>query len=237
VAFFCTFAASPAAAQSPPPGPGQYVTDRGWGHLVVRPAEAGAVPFELNAVGANGHTCELGGSIVDGLAAIGSDVAGEKCVVRFRALKGGGVSVEADPSSVPADACRAFCGARATFEGDYNRPEKGCDDGERDATRKRFQAHYDAKRFSAALATLDPLLSACSESLTWLEEARIRNDLALTHYRLNDMRGCRAVLAPLAKDAKLSDDDIRANYPPADADDYLPEVKAARANLALCRTR
>jgi len=228
-------APSPAAAQSPPPSPGHYVTERSWGSLVVQPTQAGAAPFDLNTVGPNGHTCELGGRIVDGLAVVGSDAADEKCVVRFRPLKGGGLLVETDPSTAPADACRAFCGARASFEGDYTRPAKGCDDDARKTTRARFQALYDARRYGAALATLGPLLGACGDTLTWVEEARVRNDLALTHYRLNDKGGCRAVLAPLATDAKRSDDDIRWDDATTDAGAYLPEVRAARANLALCR--
>ena len=227
-------ALTPASAQSPPPRPGHYVTYRSWGSLVVRPADAGAAPFDLSSVGANGHTCELEGRIAGGLAVILGDGSAEKCVVRFRALKGGGLSVDTDPSTAPADACRAYCGARAAFDGDYYPPDKGCDESERGATRARFQAFYDAKRYGDALKTLAPLLGACGDTMPWVEEARVRNDLALTHYRLNDKGGCRAVLAPLAKDAKRSDDDIRDTDAPADAEEYLPEVKAARANLALC---
>jgi hypothetical protein len=44
-------------------------------------------------------------------------------------------------------------------------------------------------------------------------------------------------LAPLQEDAAMSDDEIRDNYPPSDADAWLPIVKAARFNLGLCRKK
>jgi hypothetical protein len=70
--------------------------------------------------------------------------------------------------------------------------------------------------------------------MSWLETASIRNDLAVTQYHLHDRAACLSTLDPLAADAAKSDAAIRENFPPTDADDYLPLVKAARTNLKLC---
>ncbi len=71
--------------------------------------------------------------------------------------------------------------------------------------------------------------------LSWLEKPSIRNDLAVTLYHLHDRAACLSVLEPLAEDASKTDAAIRENYPPTDADDYLPLIKAARTNLKLCK--
>ena len=65
----------------------------------------------------------------------------------------------------------------------------------------------------------------------------MRNDLALTQFRLGDAAGCLRTLEPLAKDAAKSDAQIRDEMvAPTDVDNWLPVVKAARTNLKLCRT-
>jgi hypothetical protein len=56
-----------------------------------------------------------------------------------------------------------------------------------------------------------------------------------TSYALGDRAACLKTLQPLAEDAALSDDGVKENYPPADAEIYLPVVRATRTNLKLCR--
>ena len=85
------------------------------------------------------------------------------------------------------------------------------------------------------MATLAPLLSQCQRTLDWLSEPWLRNDLALAQLRAGDAAACRATLAPLAADAARSDEAIRNDYPPSDADAYLSVLKATRTNLKLCR--
>lgn len=59
----------------------------------------------------------------------------------------------------------------------------------------------------------------------------------MTLHRLGDFAGCRAALEPLVKDAKGSDEDIRNQFPPSDADNYLPIVRSTRTNLKLCQAK
>jgi hypothetical protein len=102
------------------------------------------------------------------------------------------------------------------------------------ATRRQFKQHYDAKRFAEARASLAPMFATCARFIDWLDEARIRNDLAVTLHKLGDFEGCRRHLEPLAKDAALTDAQVREDLPPTDADSYLPLVRATRTNLKLC---
>ena len=103
--------------------------------------------------------------------------------------------------------------------------------------RTAFKSLYDARSFAEAAAKLRPLLTTCAPVLPWLDAGWIRNDLALTEFKLGDRSACLVTLARLAADAALSDDGLHEKYPPADFDDYFPIVKAARANLALCKRR
>jgi len=44
-------------------------------------------------------------------------------------------------------------------------------------------------------------------------------------------------LEPLAKDAAMTDAQVRDEFPPTDAESYLPVVRATRTNLELCAPR
>ncbi len=195
------------------------------GNLVVT-GPAGALKFKIDAFGANGHTCSLDGDVHDNQATLDGDES--SCVVKFDA-SAKGVDVSSNES------CRTYCGMRAHFDGMYFKPALGCTSDDRSRTRDAFKASYAKKDYAAARGKLEPILSQCSSLLSWLETASIRNDLAVTLYHLQDRAACLSVLDPLAADAAKTDDAIREDYPPTDADDYLPLVKAARTNLKLCK--
>jgi hypothetical protein len=214
----------PAGADAP--APGEYVTERGWGTLQVSSPAGGSTTFTIISVGSNMHSCELGGEIVGGRASLEAE-DGKRCVVDF-APKSDGIEVTSN------DACRYYCGARAAFEGLYLKAPDGCTGRAQAETRKGFKRLYDKKNYRDARATLEPLLARCGRILGWLDAGWIRNDLALTQHKLGDDSGCRRTLEPLAADATKSDDDIASEYPPSDADAYLPIVKATRTNLELC---
>lgn len=182
--------------------------------------------FEIEAFGANGHTCSLNGDIRDNQAKLDGEEG--VCIVKFDATTDG-VDVEGN------DPCRFYCGMRAHFDGMYFRPAPGCAGNDRTHARDAFKASYAKKDYATARAKLEPVLSQCASLLSWLETASIRNDLAVTQYHLHDRAGCLSTLDPLAADAAKSDAAIRESFPPTDADDYLPLVKAARTNLRLCR--
>lgn len=203
--------------------PGSYETANG--NLDIK-VQDGSTNFEITSIGANGHTCGLEGPIHDGKAELeGSD--GESCVVVFKTTAQG-IDVSAN------GACRYYCGARATFEDLYLKPAPACVSAARDATRKQFQHAYAAKDYAAARAKLEPVLTNCAGLLSWLETVSLRNDLAVTLYHLHERQACLAMLEPLAADAAKTDEALRDDYPPVDADSYLPLIKAARTNLKLC---
>lgn len=219
-------ASLPVLAQSL--APGEYLREGGGGSVTLKGAGAGRLAFEISTVGANAHTCFLDGTLVDGVAKL-EGVDDKPCTVRIRPTAGG-----IDVAAAGAEACNGFCGMRATLEGAYLMPAPECTYKAREKTRALFKRHYDAKRFAEAKSTLEPLFLKCAKLLDWLDEARIRNDLAITHHRLGEREACRLVLSPLAEDARKPDAKIREDYPPTDADSYLPVVRATRTNLKLC---
>jgi hypothetical protein len=211
-----------AAAQTATPPAGDYIYEGGSGSLRVRSDGH----FDITTIGANAHTCALDGTVVRGKAKLDDSA----CVVNF--------AVNADKVQVTtngADQCRDNCGARAGFEGTYTRPIPACTDKAVANSRKTFKRQYDAKDYAAARTTLAPVLSDCDKTLDWITKAWLRNDLALTQFKLNDRAACLKTLQPLAEDADRTDDGIKDNYPPADAEIFLPVVRATRTNLKLCR--
>ncbi len=211
--------------------PGRYVTERGWGNLVVKPGKGGAMAFEINAIGGNMHICNLDGEIRGGRATLEGIDDRKPCIVTFKPGPQG-----VDVATVTEDACRQYCGARAHFTGMYLRPAKGCAGNEVEATRAAFKRHYDAKRYADARALLEPVLDGCAKTLGWIDEAWIRNDVAITQYRLGDRAACVKTLDPLAGDAGKTDAQLKDDYPPSDYDMYRRVVGATRANLKLCKS-
>ena len=217
-------AASLAGAQPAPSSPpaGEYIYEGGNGALRIKPGGH----FDITTIGANAHTCALDGTIAQGQAKL----ADSSCVVSFT-VEGGTVRVGTNG----ADQCRDNCGARAGFEGVYTRPSPACTDKAVAASRQGFKRRYDSGDYPAALSMLAPVLSECDKTLDWISKGWMRNDLALTQFKLHDRAACLRTLAPLAESADKTDDAIKEEYPPADAEIYLPVVRATRTNLRLCR--
>ncbi len=225
-----------ALAQAPiTPEPGEYITAGGWGVLTITRSEDRSVHFSLDAVGANEHICTLAGDILGDRATIVLDFEDppRSCGVLFQP-DAEGIKVSSTwRDNGSEDPCRAFCGMRASFGGEYLIPAPGCTGAERAATRARFQRLYDAKSYAQAEAVLKPLLERCGKTLGE-EGGWIANDLALTQYHLGRPADCRKTLAPLVKDASRTDADLRASLPPFDFEQHLPLVQATRHNLKLC---
>ena len=225
-AIFALVTAPALAADAP--APGGYIAVGGSGNLTIQ--RDGAV--SLSTLGANGHTCSLDGGLKGWTIQSGSGGdPNDLCVIGVKRIAPDGLRL----TPADGDACRAYCGARATMDGDFYLPPKGCADAERDATRKAFKALYDSKRYAEALAKLAPLPKRCEAQIGWLEMDWILNDLALTHYRAGDPASCLADLKPMAKDIASTDDDLRDVYPPSDFESVYPAIKAARANAKLCK--
>lgn len=220
--------AGAAAAQTATPPTGEYLAERGWGVLLVKPGRDGRVPFDLQAMGGNMHSCSLDGTIERGRAVLEGDGSDKPCIVTF-AAKGDGIEVTSN------GACRNYCGARAGFEQIYLRPASGCTRAEVRRARDDFKRLYDRKAYGEARSRLEPVLASCSRTLWYPDEGWIRNDLAITLHRLGDQAACRRVLEKYAEEAALPDAEILANHPPSDGATILPILKAARTNLKLCR--
>jgi hypothetical protein len=211
-----------ASAQPANPTAGEYIYEGGAGFLRVKPNGH----FDISTTGSNAHTCTLDGTIARGKAKLDDSA----CVVNFT-VKGGAIEVGTNGS----EDCRLSCGMRASFEGTYTKPSAACTDKAVTTSRKTFKRQYDARDYAAAQTTLAPVLGECDKTLDWITKGRLRNDLALTQFKLGDRAACLKTLEPLAEDAARTDQGVKDYYPPADADDILPVVRATRTNLKLCR--
>lgn len=207
--------------------PGEYITERGWGNLKIKKDKTGNLSFGIDAVGANFHTCELSGIILDGKSVLEGD-EGKPCIISFLQTEKG-INVSDNNGS-----CWFYCGARATFTGLYQKPHQGCDTDSIKKTRKDFKRLYDKNDYSRARATLEPILNNCSGLIHWTVLGRVRNDMAITLYKLGDYEGCRSILKPLEEDAQKTDESLRESYPPVDAETAIPIARATRTNLKLC---
>jgi len=208
--------------------PGEYIAEGGWGNLTVTQDTQGNVSFEISSIGANAHMCNLSGDIRDGQALLEEDEENKVCTVTFEPTEKG-INVSSD-----GEACRAYCGMRASFDFLYLKPKPGCEPEAMQKTRDEFKRLYDRRAYSQARAKLEPVLKNCSELIHWADLGWIQNDLAITQYKLGDYAGCRNTLQSLKDDAGKTDDELQEQYPPADADDAISIAKATRTNLRLC---
>lgn len=209
--------------------PGSYTTDQGWGSLTISRNKIGQLDFQIFAIGANAHTCDLNGTIKNNKAVLEAQEKGQPCIVSF-SPKRSDITVSDNDGT-----CRYYCGARAGFAGTYHLPPADCTNQAVKKTRTEFKQLYNRKAYSQARTKLEPLLKNCSYLLHWTEEEWIRNDLALAQYKAGDAAACLQTLQPLAEDAAKTDAELRDNYPPSDADVKVPIIAAARINLNLCK--
>jgi hypothetical protein len=205
------------------------VFEHSHGDLVIQSLEQGVQKFSIETVGANGHTCAVEGEIRDAVARIDSAVDAAACEIRFE-LKNRQIDVDTNG----ADSCREWCGVRASFEGSYRLPVAACTATARQEARKRFKQYYDQKKYDVAVTLLPPILAECADLVGEVERRWILNDLAITQFKLGRPADCLTTLAPLREEAAKSDDELREEIPPSDQYDWLPVIKATRANLSLC---
>jgi hypothetical protein len=225
----CVYPHDYVFAQNATPAPGEYQADGGWGTLIVKQGAAKDVSFKINALGANGHSCDIEGSIHNGIASVETGEKDKACRVGFSVASAG-----IDVKPLTAEECRGFCGARASFDGRYVKAIPGCENAARQLARNRFKKLYDAKQYQEARVVLEPLLTTCAKSLIWYEDGTIRNDLAITQYHLRDFNGCLDTLKEFqGDDADQRLEGLKATEP-SSADMYAGILGPARHNLALC---
>ncbi|MDP3238313.1 MAG: hypothetical protein Q8N26_36305 [Myxococcales bacterium] len=203
------------------PKSGTYIFEGGIGELVL-----GKGRFEINVVGANAHVCQVGG-VWKGATGVANE-EGEKCELTF-VVTGDSIAV----TSVGGETCRSYCGARASFDGKYLTPPKGCTRKELKQTRAAFKKLYDAKKFAEAVTTLAPLVTTCEPVVDRFARFWIRNDLAIAQHHAGDDAACLVTLEPLAeyRDAPPGEP---VGYEPSFADEFAKIAKATRTNAQRC---
>lgn len=209
--------------------PGTYAAELGAGELVIRSAKHGKFPFKMDIVGGNFHTCRAEGNITGQRAVL--DDENSRCELTF-ANQAKGYRVDTDGAA----GCQHYCGARASLDGYFERTPVGCSAAERRQSRSNFKSLYGKKQYTAALAKLEPVITTCNKYMSIFEHGWLKNDLAITQYKLGMMDACLASLQSLADEAKKTDQQILEKYvSPAESETWLPIIQAARTNLKLCQ--
>ncbi|MDH4909873.1 hypothetical protein [Xanthomonas euvesicatoria] len=216
------------------PTPGEYGTKQGWGSLQVS-EKGGARHFEILAVGANGHTCSLEGTLQGDKAEV-RDASDTPCKLAFKPVAGG-FSIAA----LTQDSCRDYCGMRASFEGDYLKLPAGCTSAASSRRREAYLRDYRGKRYAEALAGMQAFAGECGEFFNWLDRDRFANDRALTLLRLNRPQECLAALDQTMAGRSRDEASFQAEMdkdstmlPPSDWDAYLPIARSTWFNRKLC---
>ncbi|WP_369977398.1 hypothetical protein [Xanthomonas bundabergensis] len=221
-----------AAGAAAPPA--EYGTKDGWGSLRIS-GQGDVRPFEIEAVGANGHSCALSGTLQGdtGVVTEGSDTP---CRVAFKRTAGG-----FDVKALTEESCRDYCGMRAGFEGEYLALPAGCTAKASARRREGYLADYRGKRYAAALAGMDALAKECGVFFNWLERDRFANDRAIALLRLGRPKECLAVLDTTIAAGSRDEDTLQQELdkngsmlPPSDWDSYLPIAKSTWFNRKLC---
>ncbi|WP_231104382.1 hypothetical protein [Xanthomonas graminis] len=208
--------------------PGEYLTEKGWGRLLLK-EQNGALTFSLESTTGE-DVCALDGAIDRDRGVAKGDSGQPACSVQFTSTQQG-----IDVTAATPNECKAFCGYNGDFEAPYLRVKDGCGRDDLDRIRTAFKRFYDGKNYKAALTTLSPALTNCLPTLEWEEEGAIRNDLAITQYKNGLYAQCLATLDQYAEDAAKDDDAAVDGWTPVLADRYLAIVREARTNISLCR--
>jgi hypothetical protein len=166
--------------------PGSYISEHDRGSLQVSKSDNPSIlKFSMDALGANGHVCDVEGEIVNNRAE-----TDEKCIIKFMPQTN---RIEIELS----EECRNYCGARAWFSNTYFLPIPLCEKSQN--IRASFGKLYQSKKYNEAKQVLTELYSKCERFMYWHTTAEILNDLAITEYHLGDKTACLKVLDPLKK--------------------------------------
>ncbi|MET0517771.1 MAG: hypothetical protein ABW005_02940 [Burkholderiaceae bacterium] len=218
---FCLLLALALSACSDEPAAGIYGTEGGWGTLQIS-----AGKLHINANGSNGHGCTVDAQRQDGSWQT-EVLDATACRLSFKFLGQGRWTV----SGEPMEACRAFCGARANFQGDYVALPAGCTPPQQRLRHDAALRLYAAQRYGQAQATMTSLASECAVYLDWREKYSLANDQAITAWHLGDLVACRQLSASVINEEQL---ELLRQVAPSDYESYKPRVDAARFNFRRC---
>lgn len=207
--------------------PGEYITEGVWENLLIKKTN-GSLFFEILTVGANAHICTLEGNIDNNRSTLEGPEDNKPCIVSFKATDNG-IEIT-DNDSV----CSYYCGMGAGFTDLYIKPEPECTSAAIQKSRNTFKQLYDKKNFVQARQVLEPMLLKCAKLIHWPVLGWVRNDLAITLYKLGEKAQCRKILEPLEEDTQLHNGELVEYYAPADAETMMPIAKATQTNIKLC---
>ncbi len=217
-------------ALPPQVGTETYVTEGGWGRLIIEaPKGQGFPKFSLDTENVDSG-CALSGQLdKSGRGVVYEGAEPSQCSLAVKA-EAGGVAI----STSTKEQCRAYCGNNGSFEGSYKRVSSRCTADSIEKARHDFKPLYEQKKYADAKAALASVYQDCVTTMGLAEEGALRNDYALTLYKLKDKPGCLSVLSRYKQDAVRTDDQICDGMAPAVVDEYLTVIHAARTNIALC---
>jgi hypothetical protein len=210
---------------------GVYVTEGHWGTLEIKNKTAKEFEFNISTIRPNSNLCDVSGKAINGVARLKNEDSKNGCVIKFK-NKGDSIIVESNGES-----CSYYCGANAFFDAEYLKPSVQCSDDAVDKSRNKFTKLYKEKKYTEALAVLEPVLKNCEKTLYQTINYWIRNDLAVTYAKLERFDDCSKILEPLKEDAQMTEEELQNNYPWLYVESNRTVIKATRTNLKLCKIK
>lgn len=209
---------------------GTYVTEGGWGRLIIDAPKGKELPkFSLDTENVDSG-CTISGQLdKSGRAVVYEGAEPSQCSLALR-MEANAVAIS---TSTKAQ-CQAYCGSNGSFEGIYKRVSSNCAADAIEKARHDFKFLYDKKKYVEAKGALAPIYRSCVPTMSLADEGALRNDYALTLYKLKDKPGCLSALSKYKQDAARTDDQISEGMAPAVVDEYLTVIHAARTNIGLC---
>lgn len=215
---------------------GAFAVERGAGTLdITEGIQPGLTrssrAFVLWDYGANGHTCNLSGTVVQDQAAFSDPLnKSSVCVVKF-IPSAGGIRVQATPQETCANV--AGCGSNVTVGGFYTTVPAGCLNTPA-GYRSLFNVSYKIGNFVEALTHIKLHQEQCSRFEAVFEQQGIDNELALTQYRAGQYQDCRNTLTKWPN-VRLSFEELRDASPfPYELASVVPHWEKSQHILALC---
>jgi hypothetical protein len=214
---------------------GTYVTQGGWGELLISRGTKGQ-HFTIDVVGTNYHLCNLEGSLVGSVGTVDTSDGGDACTIELTQTSQG-VTITAQADDAIASGCRSYCGARAYFEGEYLATLPICKPGLLNSHLSTLAVLPRAEELAYAQAEISPALDKCATTLRLTMEQDLRGALALAYYHAGQSDKCRETLAVYQDWLAKSDADIKdeKSYAPSEADEALAQSKQLRNILDLCK--
>lgn len=218
---------------------GTYMTNQGWGVLKLGDdrtvKDAGAKSFAINAVGTNGHFCDLSGTILpNGIVHFkNANDEQSECVIHFKSTETG-INISTDDESM---SCHSFCGNRAFFTGDYNTIQPICKPDNIRSAFVIYESSHAADEINILKEKIQPILTTCASTISDQDKAKLQQATALINYHAHNLAACQEALAPYQKIIDGNDADIDNAYPtdPTAQGNWRIIAKKMRDISALCQ--